>query len=398
MRKSQTILSIILVASVIGCASMVKNPLEKIVEFPEEIFVKNYLQKGLEYEDKGNLVEALKQYKLAMTVSPRNQEVTENHNRVEMELRRSAEQHYRLGLNFHKKGKYGHAHQQYLIALRLWPDYPEVVNMLTSRKRIQIKRYTVHTIKPGENLSKLAMMYYGDHHKFSIIAKYNNLTDATRINAGQKIKIPEIEGVDFLIGKEALKTDEPEVADSGFWYWKGYALSEQESRKEPELKTRQKKEEAAEYVAFYRDHGVDLFKEKKYQEALVEFSKVLNLYSEDSVARQYSYEAHFQQGMNLFENKDYLAARDKFEVCLRYRNDCQECHGYIKRSENLYKEMHYKKGIQFFEKEQLLEAIEEWELVKIVDTKYKTVDYFITKAKTILKKMEEIKESQREQK
>jgi tetratricopeptide (TPR) repeat protein len=387
-----------LVASVIGCASMVINPQEKIREAPEERFVKNYLQKGREYEDKGNLVEALKQYKLAMTVSPRNQEVTENHNRVEMELRRSAEQHYRLGLNFHKKGKYGHAHQQYLIALRLWPDYPEVVNMLTSRKRIQIKRYTVHTIKPGENLSKLAMMYYGDHHKFSIIAKYNNLTDATRINAGQKIKIPEIEGVDFLIGKEALKTDEPEVADSGFWYWKGYALSEQESRKEPELKTRQKKEEAAEYVAFYRDHGVDLFKEKKYQEAIVEFNKVLNLYSEDRVARQYSYEAHFQQGMNLFENKDYLAARDKFEVCLRYRNDCQECHGYIKRSENLYKEMHYKKGIQFFEKEQLLEAIEEWELVKVVDTKYKTVDYFITKAKTILKKMEEIKKSQREQK
>jgi tetratricopeptide (TPR) repeat protein len=376
---------------------MVKNPMEKTVEAPEERFVKNYLQKGLEHEDKGNLVEALKQYKFALTVSPRNQEVTENHNRVEMELRRSAEKHYRLGLNLHKKGKYGHAHQQYLIALRLWPDYPEVVNMLTSRKRIQIKRYTVHTIKPGENLSKLAMMYYGDHHKFSIIAKYNNLTDATRINAGQKIKIPEIEGVDFLIGKEALKTEELEVADSGFWYWKGYALSEQESIKEPELKTRQKEEEAVEYVAFYRDHGVDLFKEKKYQEAIVEFNKVLNLYSEDRVAREYSYEAHFQQGMNLFENKDYLAARDQFEMCLRYRNDSQKCHGYITRSENLYKEIHYKKGVQFFEKELLLEAIEEWELVKAIDTKYKTVDYLIEKAKTILKKMKEIKENQREQ-
>jgi tetratricopeptide (TPR) repeat protein len=295
---------------------MVKNPLEKVVEVPEERFVKNYLQKGLEYEDKGDLVEALKQYKLAMTVSPRNQEITEKHNRVEMELRRSAEEHYRLGLNFHKKGKYGHAHRQYLITLRLWPDYPEVINMLTSRKRIQIKRYTVHTIKPGEDLSKLAKMYYGDYHKFSIIAKYNNLTDATRINAGEKIKIPEIEGVDFLIGKEALKTDELEVADSGFWYWKGYAFSEQESGKEPELEIGQKKEEAVEYVAFYRDHGVDLFKEKKYQEAIVEFNKVLNLYSEDRVAREYSYEAHFQLGMNLFEKKDYLAARDQFEVCL----------------------------------------------------------------------------------
>jgi tetratricopeptide (TPR) repeat protein len=398
MRKSQILLSIILVGPVIGCAPMAKKPLEKIVEVPDERFVNNYLQRGLEYEDKGDLVEALTQYKLAMTVSPSNQEVTENHNRVEMELRRSAEEHYRLGLNFHKRGKYGHARQQFLIALRLWPDYPEVISILTSRKRIQIKRYIVHTIKPGENLSKVAMMYYGDHHKFSIIAKYNNLTDATRINAGEKIKVPEIEGVDFLIGKEALKTDEPEVADSGFWYWEEYALREQESGKEPELKAKQKEEEPVEYVAFYRDHGVDLFKEKKYQEAIVEFNKVLNVYSEDRVAREYSYEAHFQQGMDLFEKKDYLAARDQFEACLRYRDDCQKCHGYIKKSENLYKEMHYKKGIQFFEKELLLEAIEEWELVKVIDTKYKTVDYLIKKAKTILKKMEEIKESQREEK
>jgi cell fate (sporulation/competence/biofilm development) regulator YmcA (YheA/YmcA/DUF963 family) len=60
--------------------------------------------------------------------------------------------------------------------------------------------------------------------------------------------------------------------------------------------------------------------------------------------------------------------------------------------------MHYKKGIQFFEKELLLEAIEELELVKVIDTKYKTVDYLIKKAKTILKKIEEIKESQKEQK
>jgi len=385
MRKIQILVSIILVASVIGCAPMVKL-LENMVEVPEERFVKNHLQKGMEYEDKGDLVEALKQYKLAMTVSPSNQEITEHHNRVEMELRRSAEEHYRLGLDFHKTGKYGHAHQQFLIALRLRPDYPEVINMLTSRKRIQIIRYIVHTVKSGENLSKVAMMYYGDHHKFPIIAKYNNITDATRINVGQKIKIPEIESVDFLIGKEALKTDELEVADSEFWNWSEYALIEEEPGKEP-----------IEYVAFYRDHGVDLFKEKKYQEAIVEFNKVLNLYSEDKVAREYSYKAHFQQGMNLFEKKDYLAARDQFEVCLRYRNDCQECHGYIKRSENLYKEMHYKKGIQLFEKELLLEAIEEWELVNAIDTKYKTVDYLIKKAKRILKKIEKIKESQKEQ-
>ena len=137
--------------------------------------------------------------------------------------------------------------------------------------------------------------------------------------------------------------------------------------------------------------------EKKYDEAIAEFGKVLNLYANDKVARKYSYEAHFQQGMGLFEDSDYLAARDQFRASSRYRADCPKCREYMERSEDLYKEIHYRNGIQFFEEEQLLEAIQEWELVEAVDTKYKTVDYLLKKARTILGNIEQIKEGQKEQ-
>ncbi len=70
---------------------------------------------------------------------------------------------------------------------------------------------------------------------------------------------------------------------------------------------------------------------------------------------------------------------------------------YIKKSEDLYKELHYKKGIQFFYKELLNEAIEEWELVRAINPDYKRVDYLISKAKTILTKIDDLKESQKEQ-
>ena len=400
MNKSRLLIGfMVLIAVASGCALPAKKPLKEIEEVPAEDpgerFGKEYLQRGRENEDKGDMVSAFKQYKLAVTVDPENQEATESRNQVEIKLRRSADKHYKAGLKFHKKGKYGRARHQFLIALRLWPDYPEVINILTSRKRIQTKRYLVHTIKPSESLSRVAKIYYGDYHKFPIIAKYNNITDATRIYVGQKIKVPEIEGMEFLVGKEDIRTEELEVADSGFWEWdqEAYALEEA-----PEPEVKEEEEEPVDRVAIYRDHGLDLFSKKEYQKAIVVFNKVLNVYPEDSVALEYSSKAHFQQGMNLFEKKDYLAARDQFEVCLRYRNDCQKCHGYIKRSENLYKEMHYNKGIQFFDKELLLEAIKEWELVKVIDPKYKRVDYLINKAKTILKKIKEIKESQKEQK
>ena len=389
-RKGQFFISLIVVTSVISCAPMVKKPPEKIVELPEKRFGRNYFRKAREHEDKGDLVVALKHYKLAITVDPQNHEALEGKKRLEISLRNLAEGHYEEGLKFHREGKYGLARHQFLIALRLWPDYPEVIKMLTSRKRIQIKRYIVHTIKAGESLSKVAKIYYGDFRKFPIIAKYNNLTDATRIKAGQKIKIPEIEGTDFLVGKKALKTDEIEVADSGFWNWEKYALKKQEPGKEPELKAKQKEEEPVDHVALYRDHGVDLFKEKKYEEAIVEFKKVLDVHSIDRVALEYSYKSHFHQGVALFEKKDYLAAKDQFETCLRYKTDCKKCHMYIKKGENFYKEMHYKKGIQLFHKELLIEAIQEWELVKIIDPNYKRVDYLVGKTKNILKKLEEL--------
>jgi tetratricopeptide (TPR) repeat protein len=394
MRKGQLLIYIFLIAFITGCALVVKKPLEKIVEVPGERFVKAYLRKGREHEDKGDLVAASKQYKLAMIVIPRNKDAIEGYNRVEIKLRSSAQEHYKAGLKFHKQGKYGPAHHQFLIALRLWPDYPEVIERLASRKRIQIKGYIVHTIKKGENLSKLADMYYGDSHKFQIIAKYNNLTDATQVYAGQKIKVPEIEGMGFLVDKK--KTEELEIADSGLWDREEYVLEEQEYEETLEPEVKEEEEKPGDHVAIYRDHGIDLFRKREYQEAIAEFAKVLSVYPEDSMALEYAFKSYFQQGVALFEKKDYLAAKDRFESCLLYKSDCHRCRMYIKKSKNLYNEMHYKTGIQFFAREQLVEAIEEWELVRDIDSNYKRVDYLINKAEKILEKVEELKESQEE--
>jgi len=380
-----------------ACAPAVKKPPKEIVsipvEAPEEKFVKEYLRRGMEYEDKGDLVGAFKQYKLAMTVNPKNQEALENRNRLEMELRSSAKEHYKTGLKFQKKGKYGLARRQFLIALRLWPDYPEVVKVLTSKKRFDMKKYIVHTIKPGESLSKVAMIYYGDYYKFPIIAKYNDISDATDIKVGQKIKVPEIEGIEFLAGNVSVKTAKVEITDSELKKLKKYTMEGKEEEKKPEAEVKEEEKKPLDEVAIYRDHGVDLFMKKKYQEAIFVFNKVLNIHPEDSIALEYSYKSHFQQGIALFDKKDYMVAKDQFEVCLQYRSDCQKCHRYIKESESLYKEMHYRKGMQFFENELLIEAIRQWKLVKIIDPNYKRVDYLINKANTILKKIEEIKKT-----
>jgi tetratricopeptide (TPR) repeat protein len=392
MRKGQHfIYMFFFITTLAGCASLGEKYSIGIVEPPEKRFLKSSLQKGKAFEQNGDMVAARKQYKLAMTVNPLSQEAIDGHGRMNRQINEEANKHYKSGLKFHKEGKYGRARQEFLMALRLRPNYSEVVNMLTSRKRIKIKRYIVHTIQPGQSLSKVAVMYYGDRHKFPIIAKYNNLTDATRVHEGQKIKVPEIEGVDFLVGRETVETEETAVEYTDFWDWEtvGGGVGG--------AKLPQGEQEIEEQIAIYRDHGIDLYYKRQYQEAIVALNLALNMEPNDKTTLEYAYKSHLENARILFNNRDYLYAKREFEASLRYKSDCQECVAYAKKSEELYKETHYKRGMQYFGKQQLREAIQEWELVRSRDPKYKRVEYLINKAETILQNIEKLKQENRKE-
>jgi len=47
-----------------------------------------------------------------------------------------------------------------------------------------------YTVQPGESLSRLAQQYMGDRFRFWILAKYNDISNPSRLAAGQVIRIP----------------------------------------------------------------------------------------------------------------------------------------------------------------------------------------------------------------
>jgi len=380
-----------------------KKPLDKIFNKDQAKLLQTYLEKGQDYEEKGDFQAALKQYRLALAVSPENQQAIEGRNKLTATLRAKAERHYQAGLRFHRRGKYALGRAQFLTALRLWPDHVRAKKMLTAREQVRAERYVVHKIQPGETIAQLAKIYYGDYRQFCVIAEYNNLTDATRVKVGQEIKVPEIDGLPFLAGKEDVKTEEKkvpgpvasveeaeEMVPSGEETLEEIAEEAVEALPEAE----EEQEPVVDVVAMYRDQGIGLFNQKEYQEAIVEFTKVVNVDPEDSMALEYLYKSHFEQAMMLFEKEDYLLAKKEFEACLQFKNDSQQCHDYAAKSEDMYKELHYNRGASYFGKEQLSEAIKEWELVQAVDPGYKKVEDNINKAKALLKRLEEIKKAQ----
>ena len=375
-----------LLTFIAGCAMLTKRP-------SEEKLIHAYMQKGLEYEQQNNLVQASKQYEQVLRIDPEHSVAKEKYSQLNIKLHFSAERHYQAGLKYHKKGKYLLARQEFLRTLRLWPDHPNAGKMLRAeRQSVKAKKFIVHTIKPGESISKLAMIYYGDYYKFPIIAEFNKLSDATCVRVGQKIKVPEIEGVPFFPVKQDV---EPEGAQVVKEVGREDRAVE-EAIERPVEQATEEVEEPLDVVASYRDLGIELFNKNKYQEAIVEFNKCVNENPDDEVALEYLYKSHFEQALELFEKEDYLSAKEEFEASLRFNEDCLKCREYIKKSEDTYKEIHYKRGIGYFGKELLVEAVREWEMVQTIDPNYNNVEYNINKAKTLLKRLEEIRKSQEE--
>jgi len=198
----------LLIVLVSGCAQLTIKPPEPIAN--------QYMVKAQEYEAKGDLVETLEQYKLALTVDPKNQEAKEKRIKIEQELRELTENHYQTGLNYHRKGQYAQARKEFLTALRYTPDHQEAKKMLREHVigKEKVKGHVLHTIQHNESISILAKKYYGDPKKFQIIAEYNQLEDATKVQVGQKVKVPVVEGISFFAKTEDSITSSEKVPES----------------------------------------------------------------------------------------------------------------------------------------------------------------------------------------
>ena len=203
MKKSTAIISVVLLIILLaGCASMGrKSP---------EALAKDYIAKAQQFEKQGDLVEALKQYKLVLTVDPDNQQAQQKIAALEPQMLKLADKHYREGLKYYNRGQYGQARKEFLTALRYNPEHTRAKTRLagTSKDMAQVKRYIVHTIQPDESLSTLAEKYYGDYRKFHLIADYNEMADPTRVTVGQDVKIPVIEGIPIMADPDRIQAAE----------------------------------------------------------------------------------------------------------------------------------------------------------------------------------------------
>jgi len=380
--KTWSLIHLILVATVFfGCAII-----EKQLQSSNSV-VNGYLSQGRASEKAGDWVAAARYYKLALAIEPQNPQIADNLKRVEAKRLELAEAHYRKGLGYLAQGKYKYSQQQFLAALRYWPQHKGAREKLQSRTQIQTKRYILHIVRKGETISIISKKYYDDPMQFQTIARFNNLPDATTVRVGKELKIPEIDGIPFLVPEGT-----PEITTDGQAMERQLTTPDSEQREAQQTEDVQADVEAFDnMVANYRDAGLELFNEKKYDEAVIEFKKVVNADPSDFETQEYLFKAHYSSAQGLLKEKQYQAADKQLQACLDFRTDCLQCLPLIKQCEDAYKELHYQLGIQYFGEEKLENAISEWQLVTKYDPHYKQVAENIRRAERIHTKIQQLK-------
>ncbi|MGD2036532.1 MAG: tetratricopeptide repeat protein, partial [Desulfobacterales bacterium] len=424
--KAEIISVVLLLFLVVGCATDgTKSP---------ETLAKEYTEKAQQFEEQGDLVEALKQYKLVLTVDPENQLAQQKIAAFEPQLKDLAEEHYKSGIKFYNKGEYSSARKEFLTALRYNPDHANAKAKLTATSKDlgRVKRYIVHTVQPDESISTLADRYYGDYRKFHFIAEYNELEDATQVRVGQEIKIPVIEGVPIITDPGAIKTDSGEAAEAlpaeiitvkryiihtvqpeeslsklaKMYYGDfskfdviakfndlldGTSLRVGQKLKIPEVEglpfLAEGGAEEAKMVALPKDKplteaqvsekpvtvedqavnylelGIELYENKEYSDAIIELNKVLSVNPDDQKALNYMALVYYDKGRQSFDNKAYSQAEKEFEASLKYNKNCPDCRDYLDKIEKMSRANLRDEAIALYNQKKFKEAIAKFESV-----------------------------------
>ena len=425
-----TLIAIIVLPMVMfgGCAKLTSTAK------PNPKLAAEYLAKGQQLESQGDLPAAMEQYKLALTVDPKNEAAIQHNQRLTDQLNKLADARYNLGMKYYRQGKYALARTQFLIALKYRPDHPGASKMLVSRQPEKAPEYVLHQIQPGESLSMIAKKYYGDYQKYNLIARYNGITDATKVKPGQIIKIPnagqeimpaagnqeDLQRTDFVLHKIQPGQSISRLAQIYYGDYKKFSLiarynhmddatqvkvgdviripkvpgvpfnqpsndsaqpaastakepaeqqaavsmqAEPEPQTEvtPEMQQPQESEKLTEnnneQVLAYRDAGIELYNEGKYEDAIFELHKSVEAMPEDKQTRSYLSKAYIESGKSLMSRSEFDAAKEAFESALQFDPACPECKQYIEKSKIGPMLVYRNKGIDHFNRNEFADAI-----------------------------------------
>jgi peptidoglycan/xylan/chitin deacetylase (PgdA/CDA1 family) len=154
-------------------------------------------ERSEQLEKRGLLRQALEECQIALTISPADRKALDARKRLEGRIAQEVAGLLQEGRSALDRGVLAEAQQRFLTALSLEPTNRTAFETLQNEVREVV--FITHTVRAGDTCVSLAELYYGDKLRCEVIAETNRFALNAPLRAGQKVRVPEIPGVPFLL-------------------------------------------------------------------------------------------------------------------------------------------------------------------------------------------------------
>jgi tetratricopeptide (TPR) repeat protein len=365
---SFSLAGVAIAVSLAGCSTASKPEDAAPAVSPVESLVAPHRDKAGQLEAEGDLRGALNEWKVALTLNPKDPLSIQGRQKTEDRIRVVVDEALAKGRDSLKRGVQLEARRQYLRALALDPSNKAAFDALQNEAKQG--RILNHTVRRGETLSSIAELYYRDRSRSEVIWETNQLPANPKLEPGMVLKIPEIPGVPFA-GPAApreprSRTESPPEA----------AKVEAPEPQEPEYNP---------MLAEARE----ALERKEFTLALANVDRFLAQNPRSVEASEIKKNVLYQQGKISFDQRKYAESYAALNQLAKLAPGYQDSSSMLSRARSFVVQQHYNDGIRLYREEKLEPAIAEWRTVLQYDPNHEAAKKNIEQAERLLKGLQQ---------
>ncbi len=344
----------------------------------------SYLKLGNRMFVEKKLLKAINNYKKAVNYYPKNKEANVALEKAQNKLKSIVVKPYNAGVKYYKAGKYLPAIRKWKVALKLDPDY-EPAKKFIKKTAVEMKQRSHYNTKMADSYYQMgsdekimeAMKYY--KRAVELDGKNNN---AKRGYQKCVKRFDKKSKILFDKGFRALKSGAADKLDEAIINFKNYLLIKPDDKQAQEFLKEAKKKRSSNATYFIvkniRKEGIDLFNNREYAKARDKFRVVLSYRKKDKEAKRYLVKCNsrlkltqsrnkimslFNNGIRSFKQRDYAKAiaiwKSVEDKPYATESDKKMIRGYIKTAVEVKKfnqNKFFVRGREFSKAGQLLKA------------------------------------------
>jgi len=352
----------------LGACATTTKPDQTMPPGAVESLVAPHRTKATQLEAQGDLRLALNEWKIALTIDPKDSVSAQGKERVEKNINQAVADSMSRGREALKRGVQSDARRYFLRALALDPANKAAFDAL--QDDIKEIRVLNHTVRKGETLASIAELYYRDRSRLEVIWETNQLPPNPKLEPGTVLKIPEIPGVPFS-GPAAPPPPRPKTESPT-------SPAKTEPPEEVELETNPMLSEAREAL-----------ERKEFTVALAGVDRYLVQNPRSAEGVELKRTVLYQQGKTALDQKKYAESYAALNQLAKLSPNYQDSSSLLGRARNFLVQDHYSQGIRLYREERLDGAIAEWRIVLQYDPNHAAAKKNIEQAERLLQGLQE---------